>query len=204
MDKQSFDISLVVIIITTVFAVIPTILRDDRSYYNLIIFIASVAVIFYNVYIWKESSTNNKLGRDLFFNLFGVYPDRVEYGGKSLSQHDRLTLGIYGPASRLRFYLKGKVFQGFVNKEELKLYMQEPIHIPVYDTTPIPVWKEPKKWYDTGNPKKIEYYDDMRTPVRIDYLSETGMLKNTSWRMYKGTRETWNMKKHEWIPQLNA
>jgi hypothetical protein len=176
----------------------------DYSHYSIFIIIATAILILYNVFKWKEIQATIELGRDLFFSKFNVYPNNIEYEHKSLSQHDYLTLGIFGPATHLKFFLKGKEFRGIISKEEQKLFMEEPVYMPVFSAKAIPVWKDVKKRYGTGIPKKIEYYDDMRTLVGIDFFNEIGILIDKSWRMYKGRRETWSMKNHEWIPQKNV
>ncbi|MBU7031780.1 MAG: hypothetical protein HXS53_04555 [Theionarchaea archaeon] len=160
-----------------------------------------VGAFLFALYRWENINKICELGRSLFFSRFGVQPDNVEYLFKRPLKFCRMTFGLLGPTCELRFFLKGKELRGVLNREEETLHMNDPIHMPVYTSESIPVWKEITKMYDSGIPKKIEYYDDMRALIGVDFLDANGTLMKKSWRREEGVLKRWDMETEEWVPR---
>jgi hypothetical protein len=205
MDKQKKDnITLFILIISFVLGIVPNLLTMNWSDVSIVIYIIVffyIGAFFFALHRWENTNKICELGRNLFFSRFGVQPDNVEYLNNKPLEYDRLAFGLYGSVFQLKFFLKGKELRGIINREEQGLYMREPVYMPVYTTESIPVWKEIIEMYGTGIPKKIEYYDDTRALIGVDFLYENGMLKKKSWRRHEGILKRWNMENREWIPQ---
>ncbi|MBU7042390.1 MAG: hypothetical protein HXS47_02270 [Theionarchaea archaeon] len=201
MDKQMVYFSIFIFIVSSIISVI-SFLRFGDAWDIVVLYILFVFIaILYRLHQWNTIDTFRTVGEQQFSTKFGVTPDNVEYMKESPPRHQLEKLGICGPVYQFRFFVKGKEYRGIVSKEEKILYIKDPIYLPVYDNDPIPVWKEVTKVYRSGIPKKIEYYDDMRALVRVDFFYEHGERKNNSWRRHRGILERWDAKTRQWVSQ---
>lgn len=154
MDKQTVHFSIFIFIVSSIFSVISFIRFGDAWEISVLYILFVFIAILYRLHWWNTIDAFRTVGEQQFSTKFGVNPDNVEYMKESPPWHQLQKLGIYGPVYQFRFFVKGKEYRGIVSKNEKILYMKDPLYLPVYNNNPIPVWKEVKKVYRSGNPKK--------------------------------------------------
>lgn len=149
---------------------------------------------------WIKLEKGRKIGEDLFLSQFGVRPDEVKVLSAFTYKYDRLTHGISTHSVRIKFQSQGKVYKAIVDIENKKLYIKEPVFLPVHTADVIPVWKDVTRIHRNGMAKTVVFYDADERPRGENHLDEEGNLRKGSWRRYKGTEVYWFPKKQVWEP----
>ncbi|MGD2249602.1 MAG: hypothetical protein PVF58_14440 [Candidatus Methanofastidiosia archaeon] len=152
------------------------------------------------VWEWRKHEKGQKLGETLFLNKVGAIPDKIKVLSLFTYKYDQVTQGISSHSVRIKFWSQNKVYKGIVDIKKEKLYINEPMMLPVYTGDPVLVWKEVISVYKHTVPKKVEYYDADENLCGIDYLDKEGNLKKGSLRRYKGREVYWFPQKGAWEP----
>ena len=148
---------------------------------------------------WIRFERGRKLGEYLFLSKFGIAPDKVKVLSYTY-KYDRLTHGISIKSVRIKFWAQEKIYKGLVDMENEALYIKEPVLLPVYTDNCIPVWEEVITVHRNGTPSTVEFRDAKEELHGVDYLDDEGILKQFSWKRYKGTEVYWNPVKKVWEP----
>lgn len=114
--------------------------------------------------------------------------------------YDRLNRGFSDKTASARFWVGDRILRGILDIEHKVLYLKEPVMMSVYRGESIPVWEEVTEVHKNGMPKKVEFYDEINIPHRMDYLDEKGNIRKGSWRRVEGVVEYWNSKAQVWEP----
>jgi hypothetical protein len=192
-------ISMVIVVMVSVMSILITLNYGVSLYSGFTVFTALFTAIF-TFFNWYKLEKVCKLSENLFYSKFGIKPDKIKLLSGYIYKFDHLKHGIPTNSVRMKFWSHGTIHKGIVDLENEALHMKKPVLIPVYDDTPIPVWKAVTRLYSNGKSKEIEYYDATENLQSVEYLDKDGTLKNRSWRKYKGVELNWNSKKEIWEP----
>jgi hypothetical protein len=149
---------------------------------------------------WKKIKKGWELGETLFLNEVGAIPDKIEVLSAFTYKYDQITKGISSHSVRIKFWSQERVYKGIIDIKKEKLYIKEPMMLPVYTGDPVLVWKEVISVYKNILPKKVEYYDADENLCGIDHFDKEGNLKKGSLRRYKGREVYWFPQKGAWEP----
>ena len=155
-----------------------TYLRSDTWLLYSAVFIAA-GIFFCSAMIvreWLKLEKGLKISEDLFLSQFGVKPDEVKALSAFTYKYDRLTHGISAHSVRMKFRSQGEVYKAIVDIENKKLYIKEPVSLPVHTGDVITVWKDVTKIHSNGMPKTVVFYDADERPHGENHLDEEGNL----------------------------
>lgn len=148
----------------------------------------------------KQLEEAKKLAEELFPLSSKRKTDKIDILLRPTPTYDRLNRGFSDKTASARFWVGDRILRGILDIEHKVLYLKEPVMMSVYRGESIPVWEEVTEVHKNGMPKKVEFYDEINIPHRMDYLDEKGNIRKGSWRRVEGVVEYWNSKAQVWEP----
>ena len=149
---------------------------------------------------WRKRKKSWELGEHLFLNKCGAVPDKIKVLSLFTFKYDQVTQGISSHSVQIKFSSQKKVYKGIVDVKKEKLYIKEPMLLPVYTGDSVRVWKDFTAVHHNKMPKRVEYRDADEQLCGIDYLDEKGNLKKGSLRRYNSREVYWFPEKQVWEP----